>query len=69
MQSLLNLIKDIHLHCEGSGGPLNCFNQGNDNPILALKENRLEEGQIEGEESSRGAGGFIQDGEDGAWTR
>lgn len=52
MQSLLNLIKDITLHCEGSGGPLNCFKQGNDTVVLALKDNGLEEGQSEGKEGS-----------------
>lgn len=50
VHSLLNLSKDINLHLEGSGGPFNCFHQGNDCIILALKENGLEEGQIEGKE-------------------
>lgn len=48
LQSLLNLIKDINLHFEGNGGPFNCSIQGNDNILLALEENGLEEGQIEG---------------------
>lgn len=55
MHSLLNLSKD-NLHLEGSGGPFNCFHQGNNNIILALKENGLEEGQIEGKEGSWGTG-------------
>lgn len=52
MHGLLNLMKDINLHFEGSGGPLNCFNQRNDSIILALKENGLEGGQIEGKVGS-----------------
>lgn len=54
LQSLLNLVKDINLHFQGNGGPFDCSIQRNDHILLALKENGLEEGQIEGNEGSQG---------------
>lgn len=46
---------------------INCSNQGNDNITLVMKENGLEEGQIEGKGGSWEAGGIVQarDGDEG----
>lgn len=46
---------------------INCFNQGNDNITLVMKENGLEEGQIEGKGGSWEASGIVQarDGDEG----
>lgn len=46
---------------------VNCFNQGNDNITLVMKENGLEEGQIEGKGGNWEAGGMSQarDGDEG----
>lgn len=50
LQNLLSAIIDINLHFKRIGGPLDCSIEWSGNIILVLKENGLEEGQIEGNE-------------------